>query len=219
MKRLLIILLLVPGASTAQTTISNPDGTYSFFYYSPYGSTIIYPDGSHAIVVDQDSTAATIVYPDFSFSRIFYDGPVTTIVHSDFSYSVMVSDAAQPVAPSPERDSASLYNDVPATVKSAADTGYILLSDDPAAAVRPNPGEAHYILLNDLVDTVTMHSNRSKSPGERLPDTGKNTASHSEPVPAPTGEKQTSPATETRYFHPPGQPEGYPASAKGPIFD
>lgn len=180
MKKLLFFLLLVPGTSVAQTSISNPDGTYSLFYYSPYGSTIIYSDGSHALVADHDSASATIVYPDFSYSRIFYNGPVTTVIHSDFSYSITIDDA-----PNPETDSSSTYDEAPVGVNSTADTGYILLSEDSTAALKPDPGEAHYILLNNLVDTTTMRSNRS------LPGT-----------PEPTGKDQNGSPEAIHYLRP-----------------
>lgn len=157
-KRLLFLLLATGGTAlvTAQTTISNTDGTYSLFYYSPYGSTIIYPDGSHALMVDHDSTASTIIYSDFSYSRIFYNGSATTVVHSDFSYTVFYNEYATPAAPLPHPDDPLFSAGVSDTIKNAADTGYFLLSDD--ATVKPDPEEARYILLNDLVDTATMRS-------------------------------------------------------------
>jgi|GEM_PF-4132938 len=156
MKRRLLFLLLTTGGFhmvTAQTFLSNADGTYSRFYYSPYGSTVIYPDGSHAVMYDLDSTQSVIIYADFSFSRIFYNGATTTVINSDFSASVIRNEA--PVS-FREPDTAAFYGAVPDRVKNSTDTGYILLSDD--VVLKPDPREAEYILLNDLVDTTTMHS-------------------------------------------------------------
>lgn len=157
MKRRLLFLLFATGSFhmvIAQTFISNTDGSYSSFYYSPYGSTIIYPDGSHATLYDHDSTSATIIYADFSFSRIFYNDATTTIINSDFSFSVFPNET-----PASFREPDTTRGAAPDTIKNAVDTGYILLSDDPV--VKPDPREAEYILLNNLVDTTTMRS-RSK---------------------------------------------------------
>ncbi|MCD2422587.1 hypothetical protein LQ567_07415 [Niabella pedocola] len=183
MKRRLLFLFFVTGCAapaTAQTSISNGDGTYSLFYYSPYGSTIIYPDGTHALLVDYDSTHSMLVYSDFSFSRFFYNGSTTTIVHSDYSYAIFhnagPAPAADPIPPDDTLFSAGISD----TIKNKANNGYFLLSDD--TTIKPDPGEARYILLNNLVDTITMRS-RSAPPQQPPSDPAAHPDDGTHPIP------------------------------------
>ncbi|WP_300596185.1 hypothetical protein [Niabella sp.] len=194
MKRQLLLLFLTTGTTallTAQTTISNSDGSYSLFYYSPYGSTIIYPDGSHARWIDYDSTSSILVYADFSFSRFFYSGSTTTIVHSDWSYSILHNDEPVPAPDTlPPYDTA--FSDKSAgSVKNTTGDSYILLSDD--SIVKPDPREAQYILLNNLIDSTTMRS-RPLVPEEQSPVPAENQAPPNKPAPLPAGNKQEEPA-------------------------
>ncbi|MBO9592701.1 MAG: hypothetical protein J7599_07295 [Niabella sp.] len=199
MKRRLLFLFFATGCAglaAAQTSISNADGTYSLFYYSPYGSTIIYPDGTHAILVDYDSTYSMLVYSYFSFSRLFYNGPATTIVHSDGSFTVFHNDEPAPAAGMPLPDDTLFSADIPDTTKHATDTAYFLLSDD--TTVKPDPQEARYILLNDPADTVTMRSR--SAPAQHPPP---NTAEH--PLPdsrliSPSNGRQTELKMEHHYL-------------------
>lgn len=190
MKGRFLFLLLATCSTvlaTAQTTIANSDGTYSLFYYSSCGSTIIFPDGSHALLVDYDSTYSILVYPDFSFSRIFYNGSATTIVHPDYSYSILFNDAPTSAAVPPPSNDTSFSNSISDAAKNATDTGYILLSDD--VTIKPDPGEARYILLNTLVDTATMRS-MSLLPEPPLSAPVQNQHADAGPDFPPTGYKQ-----------------------------
>lgn len=151
-------------AVNAQELIRNPDGSHSTFFYSPYGSLVIYPDGSQARIYDYDDSTSLVVYSDGSHSRIIYGGSYNMIINADYSFSVFEKNQGEQALP----DVTGMETDF------SEDSSRLPVSREDSVSlieeIKKDAREKEYILLNDIQDSLKDQKTDSTFTGKEKGD-------------------------------------------------